>query len=87
MRVVPTRDSEDPPRLAWLPQIGDGEKSQSTSPARMERDPREEPDRLRKLARELRARAGQAELPGYAESLVRAAQELELRASQLEARL
>ena len=53
----------------------------------MERDPREEPDRLRKLARELRARAGQAELPGYAESLVRAAQELELRASQLEARL
>ncbi len=51
----------------------------------MANQPTEEPERLRQFANELRERARVSELPGYAERLVCAAEELEKRAAELEA--
>lgn len=51
----------------------------------MEEKPWADPQRLRKVAKELRDRASHASLPGYAEQLIRAAVELEKRAAKLEA--
>jgi hypothetical protein len=51
----------------------------------MDERPENEPRRLRKLAKELRLRAADSQLPGYSEKLVQAAVELERRANDIEA--
>ena len=51
----------------------------------MDKRPEHEPRRLRLLAKELRERASDAQLPGYSEKLIQAAEELERRATEIEA--
>jgi|KBSMisStandDraft_5_1062788.scaffolds.fasta_scaffold434385_1 hypothetical protein len=50
----------------------------------MEKRTVHESRRLRQLAKELRERARDAELPGYSEKLIQAAEELERRATEIE---
>lgn len=47
---------------------------------------KDHPDRMRKKALELRARARVAEIPDYAEQLIRAAEDLESYALEVEGR-
>ncbi len=44
-------------------------------------------DELRRMAREMRQLARNAELPGYAEKMIRAAESLEVRATELDGRV
>jgi hypothetical protein len=53
----------------------------------MGKPPPDELQRLRQVAQELRERAAASELPGYCEKLIKAAEQLEEHADELEALL